>query len=1307
MHRYILSLLLLLGSLTAWAQGINVSPTLSADDGAYDDAVSVSATFPQGCAGGKYWFDGAEIQARPYDGPITIDYDCALSVAGTDAEGHIITDVVTRHYTINRVTPPTLVAQPAEGVRTTSFYVTRLTWDHVGRVELNLDDFKNGGKRHGEHVVWLTGPDGQLISGGDTNNLWNDGLNSYKAYIYKHYTPEQLGHYVLHIAGGIFSLDGQLYTDELQLHYDVTGGSAAPVFSPAEGTYKGSVTVTIDYPTDGTAFYRFYKLDGGKAKQYTAPLTLSATTTIEAYGMDEDFTAETPHTTAVYTLLPADPEPEVLAAPAFSLDGNTLSISGPEGATLKYWFDGRMATAQLYTAPFSVDHNGSVSCVAYTDRGVSPTVTTTISHFPNLRGERGEQVLLTPDAAETAHLMALSPNGRFAVGYIGSDTSSKGFVWDLESDEFQYASTIFLNQLWAVHDDGTAYGWRTRTTEVDESVTDADLLWGTFRDGVWTEMKREDFDGNAFPPAPAGYPAVTALSANGEWAILGSKYRYNTATGTVEYLASMSERFSSGTRPEVLTCIADDGTIFGTYDPSYFSPENGVGLVRTNDGRWRDVAEWLRDVKGLTLLDDYELTSVRAVSGDAQTLLFHAKARGQNVDDAFTRGLLLRIDVAVAHLAPASLKAEQMSGRKIVKLSWKAPLNTREDAAAPGQTVTTYIISRDGTELARVDASDRVFYDESVETGVTYTYSVRALYADGVVSSESRESSVSLAMDAHLPVRNLAYRPVGLNSLRLAWDAPIVTLPKLQYFDEQSETFAFGTGTWDAEFGIRIAASDLATFSGQQICTLQFIPTGPHKSFTLNLYRGATTSAIAYDDEPFYSQAIDPATLNYGTVNTIELTTPQPLPTDADLYVGLLIESSGNDNMLGISYEGFRSGYTDLCRIVGVHDQMVAMSQNSSQVTEVVLPIGLGIASETDFNRSIVSHYTVTDNTAPATTTQATHHVVEQLADGSHTLSVTAVYRDGVESAPATISLDMAKNEAAYVGVEPRITLAGDGSVDIDWEAPRDDDRSLIHWGDLTPAEGWPLAKGLQGFMAVAAYPVNMTAEYADDYSITGIFFCPTAEEVEYEVALGDADGNVLSYVEPHDLVIGQVNYVTLPEPVAIDPTVSYQVVVNVPYVEEGVAALAYDSSGKWQNGYSNLLNYGMGIVTLAEFVQITEHPNWLMGMTVQQNDARPMVLDGYHVTLDGVRQTAAPITATHYTATDLADGRHTAQVDVVYSSDRTVGGRLVSFATGTEGIITLTPDVEAAPSYDLLGRRQPVPFSRGINISAGRKAIR
>lgn len=58
---------------------------------------------------------------------------------------------------------------------------------------------------------------------------------------------------------------------------------AAPVITPATGTFTEAQTVTISVESGLTAYY---KLNGGADTKYTAPFTVSQTTTVEAYAQD-------------------------------------------------------------------------------------------------------------------------------------------------------------------------------------------------------------------------------------------------------------------------------------------------------------------------------------------------------------------------------------------------------------------------------------------------------------------------------------------------------------------------------------------------------------------------------------------------------------------------------------------------------------------------------------------------------------------------------------------------------------------------------------------------------------------------------------------------------------------------------------------------------------------------------------------------------------------------------------------------------------------------------------------------------------
>lgn len=1358
------------------AQTINTLPTVMPEGANFNDEVTLTCTFPEGCDGGKYWINGAEIKARPYDGPVTLDYSCTFSAAGTNKDGRIITDVVTRDIFIHRVSSASYSTVPKEGVRTENFYVTVLNWQHVTTSELYIDEFKEGGSREGEPFLWLTNDQGRTVASNTFNGIWQNGTNSYKIYFYKDYKQTHIGQYQLHIAKGIFKLDGEVYDQEIVLNYEIAEENPAPAITPESGTYEAPLTVTIAYPTDGSAFYKIYKINGGANKQYTEPIVLDNDATIEAWGIDENFTSQTPTATATYTVTQPTPVPEPLPSPVISYNNGTVTITAEEGATIKYWFNNSMASAEAYAAPFTVSENCLISCVAYTSERKSSTVDYTVSDKPKDRGDNGEQVLLTPMSTESATVTAVSPNGRFATGYIGAETSSRGFVWNLASNSLDLVSAMHVSQLYSISNDGTTYGWRSRDTDVSEDGGEEQLLWGICKQGQWTEVPKgmtvngitadgriygskdnrpvtydfatETFTYYALDDMEAGqltacsdeqmtvfggyvvidgirmpaiwngvdnmhrYPQlkgssalITDISANGVWAIVGQTARLNITTGEAEPISTSSWRSSGNQRPEIARVIANDGTIFGTYDDTLLFPDNGVAVVFTTDNRWRFASDWIKDTYNLDILDQYDLRSVRGITADGKTLVFHSLPQGASVDDSFTRGLALSIDVPVKHLAPVEVEAEQVSGMEIVKLTWKAPLHGAED-------IERYIIYRNAAELTSIDAdAEKVYFDEDVMNKETYTYTIAAIYKDGMRSQESAETIAQVYVEKYLPVRGLAMRQAGLNDAILTWQAPKTTMPKVQYFNEDSEWQAFGTGSQkvDAEWGIRIAARDLSTFTGKQIRTFQFLPSGPQPAYTLNLYKGTKISG-RYEKEPFYTQEIDPETLTYGVMNTIELTTPVDIPQNTDIYVGLLIKNQGNDDMLGISFDGFREGYTDLCRIVGVYDKMESISVMSQDATtQVVLPLGLGICGEQEINASIVSNYNVSVDGEPLITTTGYRTRHEDVQEGEHRYSIVAVYRDGRTSDPEELIVSLQNNEKAYVPVKDiSITVNDDNTATLAWQAPLNDDRTQIHYGDLEPKKGWTLEPGFDGFMAAATYPATMTSDYAEDYVISEIFFCPTAE-ADFEVMLQDELGNDYAYfsLSSDDVKLGELNYLILPEPAVVERSSNLWLYVNVTNATEGTAPLAYDSSNEWKNWFSNLFNYGNGMSSLAEIAQVNEHPNWLMGFVVKAQDARPMPLQGYNISVDGVKRNAGLLTDTTFRTNALSEGEHQATVEVQYTQDKTVTSLPYVFnVSGSAGINDITTDGNAdSRIYNLAGQRIAKP--KGLYLQNHTKKIK
>lgn len=1365
-------LLLLASVIGLNAQTLNIQPSMTPAGGNHDDNIDVTCTFPEGCAGGKYWFNGAQIQAKNYTGPIHLEHSTKLSIAGINSEGRIITDVVTYDFNINKVTKPFITADPEENTVRESFYVTKIIWNNASSTDLDLSAFKEGGSRRGEKLVWLVyEPTKEIIHSDNTTNvLWKDGTDKYKAYIYKNYRPTAEGAYTIHIASGVFVIDGKPYNEEVVLHYYIGSDKITePVFSPAPGTYKGKVDVSIEYPEE--TFWKFYQIGDGEQTVYTGPFTLTETSTVKAWGRTEDFETETNTVTATYTITEPEHKVDILPRPVFSRNGNTITITESDAsAMIKVWFNDNMNTARFYTGPFEVTENCKISAVAYRENGLSPTANYKVSDFPVDESNLGTILLRTPEEWESVILTGLSPNSRYVCGYVLSAGTPLSFIWDTNSGKGEFISTSYNNYVTGVSNDGTVCGWRLDVDPITGEISDSELLYGYYHEGTWTRqpagMTVEGITGdNRLFGSHNGKPAVydtntqemtyytgtgsikcangdgtilagyvtsqgkkvatywtskdknvniatdrpcevAAISGNGNWMYLDNNewgsyndlagYRHNVSTGATETIVSMGAQYPS--RYEWSYSIVNDGTLYGVYDLSLLSHNQGQGLTYGTDGIWRNTQEVLTN-RGVNL-GNVIVTSSKYVSADQDLFILTVFPADESVDDAFIYGMAVRLNTVVKHAAPTGVTAKQMYGIKSVKVEWENPL-------VGAESVKGYKVIRNGELLGETNASTHSYYDTTVEDGVEYSYTVAAVYNDGAVSEESYPYTLKVALAKHMPARDLALRQSGINDINLTWQSPIVSLPKLQYFNEKTESAAFGTGNFSSEWGIRIPASDLVIYEGLDIRTFQFLPTGAQRSYEIRLYKGSATDAD-YDAEPFYTQAIDPASLKFGTVNTIELNTPQPLVQGKDLIVGLFIGSAGNDNMLGVSHDGFRAGYTDLCRIEGVHDRFVSIANESSATTEIVNPLGIGLGTTESIDAMMVQGYEISQNGETVGSTSEISFRITDVAEGKHTFAVAAQYKDGTLSEPISLTYTLKKNEAAFVPVEKiNIATDGEGKATFTWNAPLNEDRTNIHWGDMKPKAGLPNMH-YPTYSAGAIYPVTITNAYAGEYEISHIFYTPTANAEFFITLDNNEEGAPFAEFEIYDAELGKINYIELENPITVDPSTNYRLIIDVWDCPEGVAPLAFDSSNKDQNFYSNMLNVGLGWGTLADVLQIDDRANWLMGLVIRQKNASEMPLDGYNVTIDGTKCNADILTERTFTASDLTEGAHTVAVDVVYDANRTVKGTPSQFVITTAGINGINADGINAPAYDVEGRRVITDkMGRGLFIIGNKKYIK
>ncbi len=156
-----------------------------------------------------------------------------------------------------------------------------------------------------------------------------------------------------------------------------TQTAGTPVFSPAAGTFTSAQTVSVSDATAGAAIY--YTTDGSSptvgSTKYTAPLSITATTTLSALAVASGYN-NSAVATALYTItLPPTASPAFSPAPGTYTSAQTVTISdATAGAAIYYTTDGSTPTAAstAYTAPVPIAATTTLNAIAVA-KGDSPS----------------------------------------------------------------------------------------------------------------------------------------------------------------------------------------------------------------------------------------------------------------------------------------------------------------------------------------------------------------------------------------------------------------------------------------------------------------------------------------------------------------------------------------------------------------------------------------------------------------------------------------------------------------------------------------------------------------------------------------------------------------------------------------------------------------------------------------------------------------------------------------------------------------------------------------------------------------------
>jgi Chitobiase/beta-hexosaminidase C-terminal domain len=347
------------------------NPTFSPAGGSYSGTQSVTLSTTTSGANICYTLAPAGLVITPlpnntggcavgtlYSGPVSVSSSKTLyAIAGTNAVG-LPSGIAQAAYTIGTTTASTPTFSPAAGTYTSAQSVT-------------ISDATSGA------TIYYT-TNGTTPTTSSTAYTGPITVN----------TTETLE--------AIAVATGSTNSAVASATYTISSSSSLPVvstptFSPSGGAYTSAQSVSISDATSGATIY--YTTNGtapGTASaEYTGPITVSSTGTLEAIAGAAGYTDSTV-ASATYTITSSLP---VVSTPTFSPAAGTYSasqavtISDPtSGATIYYTTDGTTPTTSStkYTGPITVNSTETLEAIAEaTGDSAVASAAYTISSQPN------------------------------------------------------------------------------------------------------------------------------------------------------------------------------------------------------------------------------------------------------------------------------------------------------------------------------------------------------------------------------------------------------------------------------------------------------------------------------------------------------------------------------------------------------------------------------------------------------------------------------------------------------------------------------------------------------------------------------------------------------------------------------------------------------------------------------------------------------------------------------------------------------------------------------------------------------------
>ena len=482
-------------------------------------------------------------------GTITIVPDAATTGAAGTGYASATFTAQEVGWTINNWIPNTLQVRGNNGTVSNNFqfYNTTAIPGGITKVTLNTlsgnTTVDTGSNRINSASV-------SLVSGADVQTGTTTGVGSTPGTdcVYWELSGDN-NFFRIQFVNGATSGTARISSIVIEYSESVVNQVKTPTFDPAEGTYTTPQSVTLATATDGASIY--YTTDGSdptaSSTLYTAPITVSTTTTIKAIaikaGMDNSGIA-----TATYTFqeVPSQVEAPIFSPVAgFYTASQDVTISTQtDGASIYYTTNGSDPTASstLYTAPITVSTATTIKAIAIKDGMDNSDVAAATYTFPEIA--EGEGIVYQTGFESSEGFTASTTYNNPAMAFTGTADSQWGTIYGTPSTTSPISGAQSMQMRWYTNATTTFGSAETRfdlpnvtkvTFKAKNTVAtngqDVTVLYSTDEGATWT-------GGKVFKLGTNAASFLYNISATGEFANVRIKFLVTQSgdapTGTVQ-----------------------------------------------------------------------------------------------------------------------------------------------------------------------------------------------------------------------------------------------------------------------------------------------------------------------------------------------------------------------------------------------------------------------------------------------------------------------------------------------------------------------------------------------------------------------------------------------------------------------------------------------------------------------------------------------------------------------------------------------------------------------------------------------------